>query len=514
MSLKTSRNLPLSIAEIAFGPDEGRLGLTLCPGKKDPSRRWDRNLADDLRVVRAWGAETVVTLLENQEFGTLDVSTLGREVQRHGMDWIHLPIRDVDVPDSAFESAWELAGRVLHERIDAGQRILVHCRGGIGRTGMVAGRLLVERGCDSRVAVNRVRGARPGAIETEAQERHVLRCSSRVSAIDTWSSRVLGSLLAGAIGDAAGYLVEFDRIDAIRRQHGHEGLRLHQVFLSPLHVSDDTQMTLFTLEGLFAAIATGDDSPAAVEAAIREAYLDWFGTQLTNPRAPIGNLARDQRLQQIRAPGGTCMSAMAAGGSTWSSLPQRPINNSKGCGTVMRTAPIGWFRRWSPERAFEIGMRASAITHAHPTGYIAGGAMSAMVRGLMDGDTLEMAARRAMAMASAVEGGEETVAAIGATLELAASTANPVPETIATLGEGWVAEEALAIGLYAALVGDNMARTLEIAINHSGDSDSTASIAGQLRGAAEGMRGIPYDLLRRIDVLDPIRSLLKGKDWA
>lgn len=174
MPLKNSRNSPLQIAEVLLGPTEGRLGLTLCPGKKDLSRSWDRDLMEDMRAIRAWGASTVVTLIEDHEFSLLGVENLEQQVRDCEMDWLHLPIRDVDVPDQRFEETWVSVGDLLHTRLNQGDRILIHCRGGLGRTGLVAGRILVERGCEPQTAVRRVRAVRPHAIETLTQERYVL----------------------------------------------------------------------------------------------------------------------------------------------------------------------------------------------------------------------------------------------------------------------------------------------------------------------------------------------------
>lgn len=179
MPIKNSRTSPLQIAELLLGKEEGRLGLTLCPGKKDPGRQWDRDLRTDLTAIRAWGASTIVTLIEDHEFHLLAIENLEQEVRSLGMDWWHLPIRDVDVPDRLFEEAWDGLGTELHARLDAGDRILIHCRGGLGRTGLVAGRILIERGCDPRTAIHRVRAVRPYAIETAAQERYVLNVKTR-----------------------------------------------------------------------------------------------------------------------------------------------------------------------------------------------------------------------------------------------------------------------------------------------------------------------------------------------
>jgi protein-tyrosine phosphatase len=178
-TLMDSASSPLRIDEILLGKSDGRLGLTICPGKKDLSRQWNRDLDEDLRAIRKWGASTVVTLIEAHEFELLKVGRLGELVQKLGMRWIHLPIRDVDVPDQRFENGWAAAGPEIHERLRAGEKILIHCRGGIGRTGLVAGLILVERGCAPREAIQQVRAVRRGAIETIAQECYVLRAKTR-----------------------------------------------------------------------------------------------------------------------------------------------------------------------------------------------------------------------------------------------------------------------------------------------------------------------------------------------
>jgi ADP-ribosyl-[dinitrogen reductase] hydrolase len=179
--VKDSASSPLQIAEIRFGEREGRLGLTLCPGKKDLSRNWNRNLDEDLRIIRNWGASTVVTMMEVHEFQLLNVTQLGERVQELGMRWIHLPIRDVDVPDRRFEESWITAGSEIHDRIRQGERVLIHCRGGLGRTGLVAGLILVERGWAPRDAIKQVRAVRPGAIETIAQELYVLNAKPKAT---------------------------------------------------------------------------------------------------------------------------------------------------------------------------------------------------------------------------------------------------------------------------------------------------------------------------------------------
>lgn len=178
-TIKTSQSSPLRIAEVRFHDTVGLLGLTTCPGKTDPSRGWQRDLAADLRLIQSWGASTVVTLIEDFEFELLEIPTLGEMVEEMGMRWIHTPIRDGDRPDERFEGLWESIGPELHRRVETGERILIHCRGGLGRTGLVAALLLIERGCPARDAMHRVRAVRPGAIETSTQEGYVLAATTR-----------------------------------------------------------------------------------------------------------------------------------------------------------------------------------------------------------------------------------------------------------------------------------------------------------------------------------------------
>jgi ADP-ribosyl-[dinitrogen reductase] hydrolase len=159
---RTSISDPIRIASVAAAPVFGRIGITFCPGKKDPhgeSGEWDRDLAADLDAIRDWGAVAVVTLLETKEFELLRVQSLGDEVLRRGMAWFHLPIVDVSTPDEEFEWSWSTAGERLRVLLRSGFDVVVHCRGGLGRAGTIAARLLVELGVTPLTAVARVRKA-------------------------------------------------------------------------------------------------------------------------------------------------------------------------------------------------------------------------------------------------------------------------------------------------------------------------------------------------------------------
>ncbi|MGH2586913.1 MAG: ADP-ribosylglycohydrolase family protein [Dehalococcoidia bacterium] len=324
------------------------------------------------------------------------------------------------------------------------------------------------------------------------------------------AERAVGCLLGGAVGDAFGYAVEFDRLDRIRSRFGPDGI--HQPVLTggSLVVSDDTQMTLFTLEGLITALqAANEVGEDDLVGHLREAYLDWLDTQQrrSSDRELFGQLGREPALRVSRAPGHTCLSALSRGGD---GDPGRPINDSKGCGAVMRVAPIGLFpRRFGPEEAFRLAARAGALTHGHPSGYLSAGALAAIVRLLADGLDLDAAARHACTILSTWDAHQETRAAIMNALNVAARRTATHSEAVRSLGEGWVGEEALAIGLYAALSATSFADAVRIAANHDGDSDSTASIAGQLWGAWHGLESIPHEWILDLDVLQPSLRLVR-----
>jgi hypothetical protein len=179
----TSEKHPLQIDAVAVPGSAGAIGMTLCPGRKDPYARfsaWDRDLPADLQVIRDWSASAIVSLMEEFEFGLLGVPDFGAKVSGR-FRWLWLPIPDGGVPGEEFERHWADAGPELHGRLAAGQRVLIHCRAGLGRTGLVAARLLVEAGMAPAQAIGAVRGARRGTVETLMQEQYVLGLPQRIA---------------------------------------------------------------------------------------------------------------------------------------------------------------------------------------------------------------------------------------------------------------------------------------------------------------------------------------------
>jgi ADP-ribosyl-[dinitrogen reductase] hydrolase len=168
------------------GIDRGLFTATRLPNITDwclddpygMSGAWDRDLSLDLDTIRNWGAAAIVTLLEPEELTLLRVERLGEEVLRRNMLWFHLPIVDGSIPDQRFDEKWDAAGGELRSILRNGSDVLVHCRGGLGRAGTIASRLLIELGMAPKTAIARVRAVRPGAIETSAQKEYVLAITS------------------------------------------------------------------------------------------------------------------------------------------------------------------------------------------------------------------------------------------------------------------------------------------------------------------------------------------------
>lgn len=329
-------------------------------------------------------------------------------------------------------------------------------------------------------------------------------------------ARVRGCLLGGAIGDALGSPVEFLSLAGIRRAHGERGVRGLTADEDGVagRVTDDTQMTLFTAEGLIRAHsrAMARGIGGAETAVVRHAYLRWLDTQNhPAPPAPEGDdivrtgwLRQQPWLYARRAPGNACLTGLEAGYTPDPRAPlgePGPVNTgSKGCGTVMRSAPFGLTGPHA-EAGFGLAARCAQITHGHLTGAYAAGALAAIVTHLLDGDSLSGSVLRAMELLARHPGHEETTAALRAAHELAARGA-PSAEKVESLGAGWVAEEALAIAVYCALVlpgAGQVDEALLLSVNHSGDSDSTGAVCGNLLGAHHGDVHLPPAWLVRTE---------------
>jgi ADP-ribosyl-[dinitrogen reductase] hydrolase len=161
---------PLIIAAVDTKPGWGRVMISCCPGRTD----MDHVLPLDIAALKRAGAAAVITLTEFEELEELEVPGLGQAVREAGMEWFNLPIVDYGAPNLEWEKTWAHKGKAVRAMIRDGRTVHMHCRGGCGRSGMLAAALLVELGvCEPEEAIRRMRFARPCAIETDDQEDYV-----------------------------------------------------------------------------------------------------------------------------------------------------------------------------------------------------------------------------------------------------------------------------------------------------------------------------------------------------
>jgi ADP-ribosyl-[dinitrogen reductase] hydrolase len=333
-------------------------------------------------------------------------------------------------------------------------------------------------------------------------------------------SRFGGCLLGGAVGDALGAPVEFLDLDEIVRAFGEGGIRDYAPAYGKLGaITDDTQMTLFTAEAVLSAHLASllqSQEPDFFRSAAAS-YARWLMTQENSRLVCSGNakaswLLQQKRLFSRRAPGTTCLSAL----QTSRGKVARAMNDSKGCGGVMRIAPVGMYFAYSltgerhPDRVvsniFATGSDLAAITHGHPSGCLSAGALAVLVSLALVGRPLLDAIHTAKEELRKHPSHKETLAAIEKAEHLAKSRPRE-RSALRELGKGFVAEEALAMGIYCALGAKDFEDGIILAVNHSGDSDSTGSITGNLLGAAAGVEAIPERWLAKLELRSTIEAI-------
>ena len=321
--------------------------------------------------------------------------------------------------------------------------------------------------------------------------------------------RFRGCLIGGAAGDALGYTVEFMGENMIFSRYGEKGITEYRLTDGVAEISDDTQMTLFTASGILTALAEGRTDFAKH---INDAYLDWLRTQRDVYPLPEGKnvspLLTVPELFSRRAPGNTCMAALEDGGM---GTPEEQINNSKGCGGVMRAAPAGLISVGARDCA-RLGAEAAALTHGHILGFIPAAVLAQTVHELIFDDT-DVRTAVGRAMDTVEEMWPETPARIyfkelmNKAIALAEEDI-PDLDAIHQLGGGWVGEEALAIAVFCAVRHENNFDAAMIAaVNHRGDSDSTGAVAGNILGARLGLKGIPEKYTEHLELKELILEI-------
>ncbi|NLD92556.1 MAG: ADP-ribosylglycohydrolase family protein [Fibrobacter sp.] len=322
----------------------------------------------------------------------------------------------------------------------------------------------------------------------------------------------VGCIMGGAIGDALGAPVEFLSLENIRSNYGTKGIRDYVEFPnSEGEFTDNTQMMLFTAEGLVEYARKHGN--IATEA--WHAYLRWLVTQgksvntkALQPASDVleaGWLLKRNGLFKQRAPGKSCLSALEGGiqGSI-----NKAVNNSKGCGTIMRIAPVGLALYYDSEYAFKAGCDISALTHGHPSGYLSGGFFAALISFLAKKVDLDTALSETIRILKTWDNHRETLQSVEKALKLIDQTTTISHfdgEIIPRLGGGWVAEEALSIALYCGILyqGESEEGIL-MAVNHDGNSDCTGTLVGNILGLTSGMSALPDRWIRNLRFRDII----------
>lgn len=333
---------------------------------------------------------------------------------------------------------------------------------------------------------------------------------------DVKRSRYLGCLLGGAVGDALGYPVEFLKESAIWDKYGPEGIQTLEQAGSPARISDDTQMTLFAANAIVYAQTHG----APLAECLWTAYREWLGTQgdksrMDDPAHPQMWVYRDPRMHALRAPGNACLQAIRT--SPRGGTLKQPVNHSKGCGTVMRAAPFGLAKHYDP--AFSRGddfvgvhrMAAmdAALTHGHMLAWASSSLLAQILFEIVQ-QRPEHTYRLEEAVSHAGFPGDTVLhPLLERAVKLALTPAVSDLEGVHALGEGWVAEEALAIAVFCAVrYQDDFAAALRAAVNHKGDSDSTGAICGNILGAWLGEEAVAaaFDL-NRLELRDVVEKM-------
>ena len=324
-----------------------------------------------------------------------------------------------------------------------------------------------------------------------------------------------------AAGDALGYAVEFSCEKTIFEKYGKCGITGYDLKNGVAEISDDTQMTLFTATGLLLATTRGLTRGISghYETYVNYSYKDWLRTQtekyenLQDEGYHYSWLANVPEMFHRRAPGNTCISAIMdkKDGSI-----ENPINDSKGCGGIMRVAPVGLYReaaQYDGEDLDMLGAKIAALTHGHELGYIPAAVLVHIIDKIThENMTIKEAVDDAMTAVYKLFKGfkhlEEFQDIMAEAIKLAEDPEISDLDAIHKLGEGWMAEETLAIAIYCALkYPDNFDKAVRTAVNHNGDSDSTGAVAGSIVGAYVGLSGIPEKYTEHLELKEVILTL-------
>lgn len=442
--------------------------------------------------------------------------------------YTRFPVVDCGVPKN-IESVQRLLLRIEELKKMDGY-VYVHCWGGVGRTGTIVACYLSqnweEPDLNHTLEVLRrnfsemPKSAYRETPETKEQIDFIEQFinSNKVYKEDKAKrvpDSIRGCLMAGAAGDALGYEVEFMSRRSILSRFGENGITKFALDSNgKALISDDTQMTLFTANGMLMGLTRGymRGIGGRPEKYVDGAYLDWYYTQTGRKREMLiddwhPTWLRDlPEMAQLRAPGNTCLSACEN-----LFRHEEVRNNSKGCGGIMRVAPMalldaGYASRnkngYSIEELAEAGGEIAEVTHKHPLGFLPASLLTVLlykvvpmspkqVREEIDGIVADTVSILDSIYKGKYKSDKQYLKELtNLAVQLAHSNTSDA-DAIRQLGEGWVAEEAWAIALFCVIRHiDSVEDAIIASVNHDGDSDSTGSVCGNIMGAIYGYEHI------------------------
>lgn len=328
--------------------------------------------------------------------------------------------------------------------------------------------------------------------------------------------KIRGSLIGGAVGDALGYPVEFMSYSSIVHKYGDKGITRYELDREndKALISDDTQMTLFTACGLLNAKRLG----LPFSSSVCRAYAEWYYTQVGKHTKRFDDcwISRLPELNVVRAPGCTCMSSLESIVNG-----REPNNSSKGCGGIMRTAPVALYgavdERMDIKDVVRLAADAAETTHQHPLGWLPSALEAHIIYRMIEDDAPTVDDFKSYIAEGYKELGKifpEQVMHVEAlkhmtdkALALVDSPSSDV-ENIGEIGEGWTGDEAFAIAIYCtAKYFDDFETAVIAAVNHKGDSDSTGAVTGNILGAAVGYDALPQHFKDKLELHDVILNI-------
>lgn len=343
--------------------------------------------------------------------------------------------------------------------------------------------------------------------------------------------QIRGSMIGGAIGDALGYAVEFSSEREIFGKYGPYGITEYVLTDGKALISDDTQMSLFTANGILVGetryrLRGIGGIPSGY---VPNAYQDWMKTQLSD----INTVNKSERytkeggyswlldipeLFARRAPGNTCLSALKKRAQMDHPVDfiHSPINDSKGCGGVMRIAPLALkYKYFINQKDLDLeAAQLAAITHSHSLGYMPASVICHIISRILimyPKMTLKEIVLEARDEVAKLFEGDSNLSTLKAIINRAISLSENDEsdlDNIHAIGEGWVAEETMAIAIYCALKYQNdFSKAIIVAVNHKGDSDSTGAVTGNILGAMVGYNAIEEKWKKNLELHDVILEM-------